>query len=219
MYRHRELLTSILASAMLTSTLFPAAEGGWHASAVDPAAVQRAMQAAFSGASNEGWQPVSQTFVASPAPVILTAATKASAATPQPLLSPEKLKAIIDLGMTGQKVYTVAQPMSLGLGLAHPFAAKNVGFDAENVRHGVAIGLPDGTRVIFFRKTAEGLQVFASDRLARLLSAGTFVNNVFTPVALDVARPVFEAELRLWEAEPLPEPAPVATAAMGTPGA
>jgi hypothetical protein len=206
MYRYRELLTSFLASAMFTTALLPV-PGAFSslASVVDPAAARRALAMVMAQAPS-GVVPVS----ADTAQAVLVAPTAASV--PAPAIRPEKLQALIEFALAGEKLGPVNPVMLDGLRLTSPFMSKNLRIEAGTTRHGLAVGVTPNDRLIFLRRTPEGMHLYATDRSARLLAAGTLVNDVFTPMTLDQARPSFEAELRLWDAEPLNTPPATVTA-------
>lgn len=206
MYRYREPLTSFLASAMLTTALLPV-PGAFSslASVVDPAAARRALSMVMAQAP-AGYTPVS----AETAQAVLVAPTAASVATPA--IRPEKLEAIINFAMTNET--RQANPlMTNGLGLPSPFMYRSADFYDGTTRHLLAVGVTPADRLIFLRRTPEGMHLYATDRSARLLAAGTLVNNVFTPLTLDQARPSFEADLRKWDAEPFRDPPATVAAA------
>lgn len=208
MYRYRELLTSFLASAMLTTALVPV-PGAFSslASVVDPAAARRALAMVMAQAP-AGYTPAS----AETAQAVLVAPTAVSV--PTPPIRPEKLEAIINFALANETRQAVPA-MTSGLGLPSPFLYRSAIFEVGTTRHLLAVGVSPADRLIFLRRTPEGMHLYATDRSARLLAAGTFVNNVFTPLTLDQARPSFEADLRKWDAEPFHNP-PATTAS--TPG-
>jgi hypothetical protein len=209
MYRHRELLTSFLASAMLTTALLPVPGAIWSlASVVDPAAARRAISLVMAQAPS-GVIPVS----ADTAQAVLVA--PAAPPAPAPAIRPEKLQAIIDFALGGDRIHPVSQVMLDGLRQPSPFMSKNLRIDAGTTRHSLAVGVTPNDRLIFLRRTPEGMRLYATDRSARLLAAGTLVNNVFTPMTLDEARASFEEELRKWDAEPINTPP---TTVASTPG-
>jgi hypothetical protein len=197
MYRYRELLTSFLASAMFTTALLPV-PGAFSslASVVDPAAARRALAMVMAQAPS-GVTPVS----ADTAQAVLVAPTAASI--PAPAIRPEKLQLIIDFALGAERTFEVGQVLLDGLRLPSPFMSKNLRIDVGTTRHSLAVGVTPNDRLIFLRRTPEGMYLYATDRSARLLAAGTLVNDVFTPMTLDQARPSFEAELRKWDAEPI----------------
>lgn len=207
MYRYREPLTSFLASAMLTTALLPV-PGAFSslASVVDPAAARRALSMVLAQAP-AGYTPVS----ADTAQAVLVAPIAAPA--PAPSIRPEKLEAIIEFALAGDRILPVSQTMVDGLRLPSPFMSKNLGIKAGTTRHGLAVGVNPADRLIFLRRTPEMTYLYATDRSARLLAAGTLMNNVFTPLTLDQARAPFEEELRKWDSEPINNaPATVAAA-------
>ena len=129
----------------------------------------------------------------------------------QPPLSAPKLEQILNFVLANDSTNPVNPAISRGLGLAHPFTSRNARFEGADGRYSLAVGVSDPTRLIFLHRTGNAAEarpgdtfyLFATDRRARLLSAGIMVNGVFTPVAIDAARARFEAILRLWEAEPI----------------
>lgn len=197
MYRYRELLTSFLASAIFTTALLPV-PGAFSslASVVDPAAARRALSMVMAQA------PADYTLVSlETAQAVLVA--PAAAPAPAPSIRPEKLQAIIEFALAGDQIRPVAQKMVDGLRLPSPFLSKNLSIKAGTTSHGLAVGVNPADRLIFLLRTPEMTHLYATDRSARLLAAGTIVNNIFTPLTLDQARPSFEAELRKWDAEPI----------------
>lgn len=205
MHQYRELLTSFLASAMLTTTLFPAAGAAYQAGAVDPGAALRAMNSAFMSSAAAGWQAPMQSVSAAPAAPIIPVAVTALASASKPFISPEKLQAIIDLALGSTRVVPVNAVLTQGLNLPHPFMSKGARIVDGDVTHGLSVNVSDPTKLILYRKASGMMHVYAMNRDTELLAAGTYANGVFTPIALDQAKPGLEAELKLWDAEPLPE--------------
>lgn len=121
----------------------------------------------------------------------------------RPTIATEKLQALIDFALRTDKEFPTASMITQGLGLPNPFMTKNAKIEKGTTRHGLAVGISDATRIIFYRKTPEVMQVYATDRRAELLSAGTIINNVFNRISVNDARADFEAELRIWAAEPI----------------
>lgn len=129
----------------------------------------------------------------------------------KPLLSPQKLEQLVNFALS-VPIKPVREDMSRNLGIVHPFTSRNLRIERADGRRSLAVGVSDPTRLIFIYRTGNAAEaprpgdtfyLFSTDRHARLLSAGTLINGVFTPVAIDVARARFEAELRVWEAEPI----------------
>lgn len=196
MHRHRELLTSFLASAMLTTSLLPVpASFTSLASVVDPAAARRALSLVMPHA------PAGYTAAAADTtPGVVVAPSRASLSAPTAPIRPEKLKALIDKTLATPNAGPVSQKMTEGLGLPNPFMAKNAGFSIETTRYALAVGVTPSDRLIFVTRTPELMRLYATDRDARLISAGTMINGVFTPVPVDQARASFEEILRRWDA-------------------
>lgn len=193
MHRYREPLTSFLASAILTTSLLPVPGAvSSLASVVDPAAARRALSLAMAHAP-AGFTPAAADSV----PGAVVAPTPVSVPT-QPI-RPEKLKAIIDATLAGDKIYPVSEQMAVGLGMTFPFMSKNARIDVGATRHSLAVGVMPADRLIFLRRTPEMMRLYATDRSAKLLAAGIIVNGVFTAVPLDQARASFEEELRQWD--------------------
>lgn len=185
MFCYREGLASLLASAMFTSMLFPTPVALVHAGGVDALSAHRAAEKVFKG------DP----------PVLL-----AAEATKSPI-SQEKLQAIVKYTLSNENTHTVDEKIAVGLGFTHPLTTKQARFEVLGVRHGIAVVITDPTRMIFFRKTDEGINMYACTLTGKLVSAGTFVDGVFRAARIGAAvtKAGFEAELFLWDAEPLPE--------------
>ena len=124
--------------------------------------------------------------------------------TTRPLLSAQKLEQLINFALTNPRTFPVAEVMSRGLGLAHPFTTRNMRIEVADGRHSLGVGVSDPMRLIFGHRSGDTFYLFVTDRHARLLSAGRMVNSDFTPVAAEAARARFEAELRLWEGQTIP---------------
>lgn len=200
MYRHRELFTSFLASAMLTSSLLPVPGSiSSLASVVDPAAARRALSLVMPHA------PAGYTMAAADnAQGAVVAPSRVSV--PASPIRPEKLKSIIDATLATPDVHQVSQKMAEGLGLPTPFMSKNARIETGTTRYSLAVGVTPGDRLIFLTRTPEMMRLYAADRSARLISAGTMVNGVFTPIPVDQARGSFEEALRQWDASPIEAP-------------
>lgn len=205
MHHHRELLTSFLASAMLTTSLLPV-PGTFSslASVVDPAAARRALSLVMPHA------PAGYTLAVADARAVVAPSRASVPASP---IRPEKLKAIIDKTLATPNMNTVSQRMTDGLGLPNPFMAKNATFDLESTRYAIAVGVTPADRIIFLTRTPEMVRLYATDHSARLISAGTMINGVFTPVPVDQARASFEAMLRQWDAVGIGEQPPTVASA------
>lgn len=207
MHRHRELLTSFLASAMLTTSLLPI-PGTFSslASVVDPAAARRALALVLPHA------PAAHAIAAADIPGPVVAPSRAALSAPTPPIRPEKLKALIDGTLAGTNVHQVSDKMALGLGMPSPFMSKNARLEIGTTRYSLAVGVTPSDRLIFLTRTPEMMRLYATDHDARLISAGTLVNGVFTAVPIDQARVSFEEALRQWDAAPIEAP-PAATVA------
>lgn len=201
MYRHRELLTSLLASAMLTASLVPTAGTGSQASVIDPAAAGRLLGAAFSRMPDGGWSmPGMDALPAVNAVNPVIAVSLSDQNGDGPIITREALKVRYDIALTNPTPATIGSNISVPLGLTQAGAleTKQIGEKTATGHHLFAAPTtPIGKILIFLIKDGV-VYLYACDMDGKLLAAGTYINKVFTPMTIEAATPGFNAELRHW---------------------
>ncbi len=200
MYRYRELLMSLFASAMLTSGALQTSQAVDLASVIDPAASRKAIEAVFMSGPIENWQTFKADGATSEPSIMLVSAPGRKAP-----ITPEKLQALIRLLNANEDIQPLAEKLTVALGLTHPFTRKNALYEDGAGRHGISVGVSDSTRLVFYLKDDNGIRIYAATLSGELVSAASFINGVATPLTLTAARAGFETELRVWNAAQIPD--------------
>lgn len=200
MYYHRELLTSLLASAMLTTTLLPAPGPVTRASVIDPASAGRILNAAFSRMPDSGWaMPGADALAAAQnaTPVIAVSLTKPGS---EPLDTAKMLKARHDRALQNPKPSTISPGIAVPLGMTQSETLITKQISARDItgKHIFAApATPIGKILVIVIKDA-AVYMYACDMNGKLLAAGILENNSFTTMAVEKAAAGFEVELRFW---------------------
>ena len=200
MYRHRELLTSLLASAMLTTSFLPAQGADSLAGVVDPAAAGRFMSAVFSHMPDGGWAMPDVEIMTAPAPSSVIAVNLSASDATQPPITPEKFKALFNRALLSQKNAVIGADVAVPLGLSAggDITTKQIRSDNGADRHYFSVPIPLNGKIFIGLRKGGTLHLSACDMDGKLLAAGTLIDEVFAAVPLDVARAGFEAELRFF---------------------
>lgn len=205
MYRHRELLTSLLASAMLTTSMLPSQGIGSLASVVDPSAAGRVMTAAFSRMPDGGWSmpDIDMISAQSVAPVIAVNLTVAA----EPIITKERIRLLYDRALLNPKTSNVTAVIAVPTGFSNDrIQVKQLGEKTETLEHRFAAPItPNGKFLVGVIKDGV-ITAYVCDMEGKLLAAGVLVDQVFTSMTLEAAKAGFEASLRYWNTSILPPP-------------
>lgn len=196
MFLNRELLMSLLASAMLTSPLLPTSHPVNRAGVLDPVSVGHALNLALShapaGYSRPAVAPVSGALI------------KTSASTAP---SSSQLRQLVRVALGNPDETAVAERITVPLGLAQPgvrYTVKQLIYNSDDVKHFLAADSGGGAKVLFMRVENGVATLWVSDMNGKLLAAGVMQNRVVTVVDISSAQTAFEEELLGWGRQPLP---------------
>ncbi len=215
MYRYRELLMSLLASAMLTATLTPATGETSHAGIINPAGANRLLEAALSAATGAGMPPSAGYTAAAPEtpPAMLVPVNQAPAA---PVITPERMRVVNAYAL--RNVHTqdmdanVTEPLGLPRGVTHTTRQVITRRNDGSLTRVFAADANGSNTVIIVRVEATTGWAFRSDLNGTLIAAVRFANNAITSRDIRDAdvRAAYDAELRHWATVVLPELPPQA---------
>lgn len=210
MYRHRELLTTLLTSAMLTTSLFPASGPVTRASVIDPASAGRILSAAFSRMPDSGWtMPGADALAAAQnaTPVIAVSLTKPDSG---PLDTATMLKARHDRALQNPKTSIISPGIAVPLGMtqSETLVTKQISVHDTAGKHIIAAPVTPNGKILVIVIKGAAVYMYACDMNGKLLAAGILENNSFTTMAVENAAAGFEAELRIWHTATETPPTP-----------
>ncbi|MDX6769238.1 MAG: hypothetical protein SF051_06870 [Elusimicrobiota bacterium] len=196
MYRHRELLLSCLASAMLTAGLIPAPGELALAGVLDPAAINRAM-GLLSPSAPEG-------FTAAAAQTPVAAPVQVAAGPRTAVMTPALLRSLLDAAATNPDITPVSAVVAAPLGLTPagtPYQTRQAFYETtDGYLHCVAVNLGNTGNVMWssYDRALGNGRIWVSDRAMNLLAAGIVESRVFRLTTVAEARPSFDAALSAW---------------------
>lgn len=193
MYRYRELVTSFLASAMLSSAMLKTSGAVIQAGVVDPSAARKAIESVLLTGGAAGLADA-----AMPEPTPILVAADAPEPSPKSPLPPEKLQAYVDYALTATKITHAPDPMMAALGLSTPYLIKVASIKMNGKGYGVSVGLVEPRRIFVYVREESAMLIFACDPQGRPLAAArfNFADSVAVPLALDSVRSDFNEILR-----------------------
>ena len=211
MYRHRELLMSLLASAMLTTSFIPASEGVARASIIDPASANHLLSAAFSRLPGDSWAvPGEDAFASAMRVVPVTAVSFSNPADDKPIITRERIQFIHDRAQLNPKPGNISPSIAIPLGLSQQdsISAKMLSEKTTSGQHVFAAPTNHIGKVAIVLISDSVTIFYVCDMNGTLLSAGSVAGNKFTPMTLEAAAAGFVAEMRYWSTAEIQPPTP-----------
>lgn len=207
MHAYKEALTSLLLSAMLTSSLLPSHGGAALAGVVNTAAAQRALGLALGSAPSD----FEFTSPATAVPRVVPA----SSTTLQRPISRTKLDSLARAVSSNPQEARMDERAAVSLGLTQPgvpYMIRQAFYSTDNgqVRHYIAVPSAGNNGILFIHasRITRTTTFWLSDRGGNLLAAGHILNGRFISIDLIHARGPFESELSEWSQKQLPGESP-----------
>lgn len=209
MYRYRELLMSLLASAMFTASFAPAAGEVAYAGIVNASSARNALESALATAAGAG-MPAPHDYapadVTAPRATLVVAGSQASAP-----ISQERFRLVATVAGHSPIIAPMNQRVSDGLGLTSGTTLNTrqlVNRVQElSLTRAFAVDAAGSSNVLIFRMVARSGWFYACD-LNGTLRSSIRVENA-TVIVQDVndpsVRAAYEEELRFWAVTTLPE--------------
>lgn len=214
MYRYRELLMSLLASAMLTTALSPSTGVTSHAGVVNPTRASRLLESALAIALTGNMSPTGSYAPVAPATPPTTVAIVARQ--PTPPITPERMRVVSAAARTNRQITPMSLRVTDSLGFTPGVAVQTQQAIFRPVDGSMnqvfAVDANGSDNVLVFRLESASGWFFRCDMRAALISAVRYENNALTvrDVRDPLVRAAFEAELHLWAEVELPEIPPQA---------
>lgn len=214
MYRYRELLLSTLASAMLTSTLYPAPGEYAHASIVNANAARQVLESALAMSYGAGMPPAADyapMTVEAPAAIMVVAGQPAA-----PLITPERMSALADYAhrrpQTMPLDVAVTDALRMTQGTPTTFRQINFSNAARTAVRAFAVNTAGGPTVLIYRVVNDQAWFYACDMRGELLASSRIENG--TVIVQDIQSPAvraaYENEISHWSNAVIPGLAPQA---------